>query len=66
LLKPSQTYRIPVEQQGNVIIKGCDTALFTLGVAAGNRGFLAIGDWLKAEHAQLVTLFEPPKGRLPS
>lgn len=23
-------------------------ALFTLAVAAGNRGFLAIGDWLKA------------------
>ncbi len=41
-------------------------ALFTLAVAAGNRGFLAIGDWLKAYHAELVTLFEPPKGRLPS
>jgi DDE_Tnp_1-associated len=41
-------------------------ALFTLAVAAGNRGFLAIGDWLKAYHAQLVTLFDPPKGRLPS
>lgn len=23
-------------------------ALFTLAVAAGNRGFLAIGDWIKA------------------
>jgi DDE_Tnp_1-associated len=32
-------------------------ALFTLAVAAGNRGFLAIGDWLKAYHAQLVILF---------
>jgi len=41
-------------------------ALFTLGVAAGNRGFLAIGDWLKAHHDQLVALFEPPQGRLPS
>lgn len=41
-------------------------ALFTLGVAAGNRGFLAIGDWLKAHHEQLVTLFQPPFGRLPS
>ena len=41
-------------------------ALFTLGVAAGNRGFLAIGDWLKADHEQLVTLFQPPLGRLPS
>ena len=25
-------------------------ALFTLAVAAGNRGFLAIGDWLSAYH----------------
>ena len=41
-------------------------ALFTLGVAAGNRGFLAIGDWLKAHHDQLVALFEPAKQRLPS
>jgi DDE_Tnp_1-associated len=41
-------------------------ALFTLAVAAGNRGFLAIGDWLKAYHDELVVLFEPPKGRLPS
>jgi DDE_Tnp_1-associated len=41
-------------------------ALFTLSVAAGNRGFLAIGDWLKAYHVQLVRLFDPPKGRLPS
>ncbi|UBF25864.1 transposase family protein [Kovacikia minuta CCNUW1] len=41
-------------------------ALFTLAVAAGNRGFLAIGDWLKAYHAELVALFAPPKGRLPS
>lgn len=41
-------------------------ALFTLAVAAGNRGFLAIGDWLKAYHIDLVTLFQPDKGRLPS
>ncbi len=41
-------------------------ALFTLAVAAGNRGFLAIGDWLKAYHDQLVRVFEPPKERLPS
>jgi hypothetical protein len=41
-------------------------ALFTLAVAAGNRGFLAIGDWLKAYHNELVALFQPPKGRLPS
>jgi DDE_Tnp_1-associated len=41
-------------------------ALFTLAVAAGNRGWLAIGDWLKAYHTELVVLFDPPKGRLPS
>ncbi len=41
-------------------------ALFTLAVAAGNRGFLAIGDWLKAYHVELVALFQPPKDRLPS
>lgn len=41
-------------------------ALFTLAVAAGNRGFLAIGDWLKAYNEELVELFKPPKCRLPS
>lgn len=41
-------------------------ALFTLAVTAGNRGFLAIGDWLKAYHTDLVDLFQPHKGRLPS
>lgn len=41
-------------------------ALFTLAVAAGNRGFLAIGDWLSAYHDELVALFQPPKDRLPS
>lgn len=41
-------------------------ALFTLAVAAGNRGFLAIGDWLKAYHDELVALFSPPQDRLPS
>jgi DDE_Tnp_1-associated len=41
-------------------------ALFTLAVAAGNRGWLAIGDWLKAYQAELVELFAPPKARLPS
>lgn len=41
-------------------------ALFTLAVAAGNKGFLAIGDWLKAYQDELVELFKPPKGRLPS
>jgi hypothetical protein len=41
-------------------------ALFTLAVVAGNRGFIAIGDWVKAYHDELVVLFNPPKGRLPS
>nr|WP_206603043.1 ISAs1 family transposase [Leptolyngbya ohadii] len=41
-------------------------ALFTLAVAAGCRGFLAIGDWLTAYHDELVELFAPPKRRLPS
>ena len=41
-------------------------ALFTLAVTAGNRGFLAIGDWLKAYNPELVELFQPPKGRIPS
>ena len=41
-------------------------ALFTLAVAAGNRGFLAIGDWLKSYHDQLLELFNLPKNGLPS
>lgn len=41
-------------------------ALFTLSVAAGNRGFLAMGDWLKFYHDELVELFKPEKNRLPS
>jgi hypothetical protein len=41
-------------------------ALFTLAVTAGNRGFLAIGDWLKAHQKELVELFHTPKGRIPS
>lgn len=41
-------------------------ALFTLAIAAGNQGFLAIGDWLKSYEAELVELFNPPKRRLPS
>lgn len=41
-------------------------ALFTLAVTAGNRGFIAIGDWLKAYNQELVALFQPDKDRLPS
>lgn len=40
-------------------------ALFTLAVTAGNHGFLALGDWLKAYHDELVALFAPPKRRKP-
>jgi hypothetical protein len=41
-------------------------ALFTLAIAAGNRGFLAIGDWLKCYRDELTALLQPPKQRLPS
>lgn len=41
-------------------------ALFTLAIAAGNRGFLAIGDWLNSYRQDLLDLFHPPKQRLPS
>ena len=41
-------------------------ALFTLAITAGNRGFLAIGDWLKSYRQDLLELFNPPKQRLPS
>ena len=41
-------------------------ALFTLAIAAGNKGFLAIGDWISSYHEQLVDLLKPPKNRLPS
>ena len=41
-------------------------ALFTLAIAAGNRGFLAIGDWLQSYHKELVELFKLEKNRLPS
>ena len=41
-------------------------SLFTLAVVAGNRGFIANGDWVKAYAPELVALFNPPKGRLPS
>lgn len=41
-------------------------ALFTLAIAAGNRGFLAMGDWLKSYEDELIRLFAPSKNRLPS
>ena len=36
-------------------------ALFTLAVSAGNRGFLAIGDWLESYKRELIKMFAPPK-----
>ena len=39
-------------------------AWFTLAVAAGNQGFLALGDWLKSYKQPLKELFEVE--RLPS
>ena len=41
-------------------------ALFTLAVTAGNRGFLAIGDWLACYRCDLIAIFNPPKSRIPS
>ncbi len=41
-------------------------ALFTLAVAAGNQGFLAIGDWLESYHEQLSELFGVEKQSLDS
>jgi len=41
-------------------------ALFTLAIAAGNKGFLAMGDWMTSYREQLIDLFNPPKNRLPS
>ena len=41
-------------------------ALFTLAIAAGNRGFSAIGDWITSYREQLIDLLKPPKNRLPS
>ncbi|MBH8561754.1 transposase family protein [Nostoc sp. CENA67] len=41
-------------------------ALFTMAVAAGNKGFLAIGDWISSYHEQLIDLLKPTKNRLPS
>jgi DDE_Tnp_1-associated len=41
-------------------------ALFTLAIAAGNKGFLAIGDWISSYREQLIDLFQPTKNRLPS
>ena len=35
-------------------------------MTAGNRGFLAIGDWLACYRCDLIALFNPPKSRLPS
>lgn len=41
-------------------------ALFTLAIAAGNKGFLAIGDWIGAYRAELIDMFQVEKARLPS
>lgn len=41
-------------------------ALFTLAVAAGNRGFLSLGDWLQSYQHDLLEIFKPAKNRLPS
>jgi hypothetical protein len=35
-------------------------------IVAGNKGFLAIGDWIKGYREQLIELLKPEKNRLPS
>jgi hypothetical protein len=37
-----------------------------MAVVAGNRGFLAIDDWVKANAEALIELFDLEKERLPS
>ena len=37
-----------------------------MAVAALNKGFLAIGDWISRYQEQLIDLFKPAKNRLPS
>lgn len=41
-------------------------ALFTLAIVAGNKGFLAIGDWIESNRSSLIELFQVEKERLPS
>lgn len=41
-------------------------ALFTLAVAAGHKGFLALGDWISDYRGELIELLTPAKNRLPS
>lgn len=41
-------------------------ALFTLAIVAGNRGFLAIGNWIEAYQSELIELLGVDKQRLPS
>ena len=56
----------PRRQAGQRHSQALCLALFTLAVAAGNQGFLAIGDWLKSYREPLLAWFQPPKERLPS
>lgn len=56
----------PRRKQGSRHQQTLCLALFTMAITAGCRGFLSIGDWLKIHKTQLVELFSPPKGRLPS
>lgn len=56
----------PRRRAGQRHTLGLCLALFTLAIAAGNKGFLAMGDWLSCYHEQLVDLLKPPKNRLPS
>lgn len=41
-------------------------ALFTLAIAAGNKGFLAIGNWIEVYQSELIELLNVEPKRLPS
>jgi len=56
----------PRRRAGQRHTLGLCLALFTLAIAAGNKGFLAMGDWMRSYHEQLVDLLKPEKNRLPS
>jgi DDE_Tnp_1-associated len=56
----------PRRKQGSRHEQALCLAIFTMAIAAGCRGFLSMGDWLNNHKPQLLELFCPPKGRLPS
>ncbi|NEP29501.1 MAG: hypothetical protein F6K49_49190 [Moorea sp. SIO3I6] len=47
---------------GNGLCVALCLALFTKAIAAGNRGFLAIGDWLNSYRDELPPAIQAPEG----